>query len=331
VVSENPVSKAIARFLLYLESERRASDNTVAAYRRDLGQLVDFVVERRAERGRDDDPLTLDDIDVLALRGWLGQLARTHKPASISRKISAARSLFRYLMRTRLVRKNPAAELSLPKLTRPLPTFLNAEAMTEVIEASAGVGVTELRSTAILETLYGGGLRVSELCGLDLDKIDLRDGHTEVRVVGKGNKERIVPLGSYARLALRSYLVRRSELLKEPSRPDAVTALFLSNRGRRLSVRSVQKMVKRYGVLGAGRADLHPHALRHTCATHLLDGGADLRAIQELLGHTSLSVTQRYTHTSIEGLLRVYDKAHPLASDGLAAGRGDRKPGSPND
>lgn len=319
----NPARKAVMRFLVYLENERRASANTVAAYRRDLGQLIAYVEEKRGES------LNLEDIDVLALRGFLGQLARTHKASSIARKIAAARSWFRYLMRTRLVRRNPAAELSTPKLTRPLPAFLNAETMNEVIEASAGESVTQLRDAAVLETLYGGGLRVSELRGLNVDSMEMRDDRPSVRVIGKGNKERVVPLGSYALEALQRYLARREELLRRKSSSDAHRALFLSTRGSRLSVRSVQKLVKRYGVLGAGRADLHPHALRHTCATHLLDGGADLRAIQELLGHTSLSVTQRYTHTSIEGLLKVYDKAHPLASGGLAADRGDRKPSQP--
>ena len=213
-----------------------------------------------------------------------------------------------------------------------MPVFLDAEALGEVIETPDET-LIGLRDRTILELLYGGGLRVSELVGLNLDQLDLGETTTPpaarcgscrlgtARVVGKGNKQRLVPLGKHALDALGRYLPRRQELLAQRSNADAKVALFLSSRGRRLGPRRVQELVKRYGVLGAGRADLHPHALRHSCATHLLDGGADLRSIQELLGHGSLSVTQRYTHTSIEGLMAVYDAAHPLAS-----GRGNRKP-----
>jgi integrase/recombinase XerC len=307
------VRAAVTRFLVRLENERRASPHTVAAYRRDLKQMVDFAHDVHG------DDLRLEDIDMLTLRRWLGRLARTHKPASIARKIASSRSFFRHLMRTRRLTRNPAAELSMPKLGRPLPTHLDAETMGSVIDASLGDSVLALRDRAMLETLYGGGLRVSELTGLDVTMLDQQRG--EVRVLGKGNKERQVPLGTYALTALADWLQVRNDVLRPDSPPDAKLAMFLSNRGRRIGVRRVQTLVKRYGVLAAGRADLHPHALRHSCATHLLDGGADLRAIQELLGHTSLSVTQRYTHTSIEGLVRVYDGAHPLAS-----ARGEGKP-----
>ncbi len=308
------VRRAVARFLEHLASERRYSPHTVAAYRRDLKQLVDHADQRL------DTPLKLDDLDVLVLRGWLGKLARTHKTSSIARKIASARAFFRYLQRIGLQQRNPAAELRMPKLSRPLPTFLDAETMAEVVEMPDGSTVDGLRDRAVLETLYGAGLRVSELRGLDLDCVSLKGDLGEARVIGKGDKERVVPLGRAAMAALGDYLERRAELLKPKSSTDAQRAIFLSRHGRRISVRSLQLLVKRYGFVGAGRADLHPHALRHSCATHLLDGGADLRSIQELMGHTSLSVTQRYTHTSIEGLMRVYDKAHPLAS-----ARRDRK------
>jgi integrase/recombinase XerC len=162
----------------------------------------------------------------------------------------------------------------------------------------------------MLETLYGSGLRVSELCGLDLDHLELPDS---VRVIGKGNKERIVPLGSHAAAALEAYLARRGELRHPKTGAIDPRAVFLSRLGLRIGVRRVQTLVHSYGALGAGRADLHPHALRHTCATHLLDGGADLRSIQKLLGHSSLSTTQRYAHVSIDHLMKVYDSAHPLA------------------
>jgi len=164
--------------------------------------------------------------------------------------------------------------------------------------------------------MYGGGLRVAEVSSLDVASLDL--SARELKVHGKGNKERMVPIGKKAVAALQQYLPRRTELMREPT-----AALFLSTRGRRLAPRRIQELVKRYGMLGTGRPDLHPHALRHSCATHLLDGGADLRSIQQLLGHSSLSVTQRYTHTSIEGLTAVYDAAHPLAS---APGRSKKQP-----
>jgi integrase/recombinase XerC len=294
---------AIDGFLTRLEGERRASPHTVAAYRRDLAQLCAFAVELHGEA------VSAKQIDTHTLRRWLAGFAKSHKPASIARKIATARSFFRYLLRLKRVDRNPARELSSPKLGRPLPTHLDAETMGVVIDGAKGDTLLLLRDVALLETLYGGGLRVSELTALDLDHLDR--ARAEVRVRGKGNKERVVPLGRYAMAALGVWIDARATLVA-PTRGER--ALFVSARGKRLGVRRVQTLVKRYGVMAAGRADLHPHALRHSCATHLLDGGADLRAIQELLGHSSLSVTQRYTHTSIDGLMRVYDQAHPLAS-----------------
>jgi integrase/recombinase XerC len=179
-----------------------------------------------------------------------------------------------------------------------------------------------------METLYGAGLRVSELCGLNLGDVDLSRDPGSVRVLGKGSKERVVPLGGEAAKAIRAWLARRDELGDPETGQRDPRALFLSKRGARLGVRRVQTLVQRYGALGAGRADLHPHALRHTCATHLLDGGADLRAIQKMLGHASLATTQRYTHVSIDHLVKVYDAAHPLARrhEGAASGPKPRAP-----
>jgi integrase/recombinase XerC len=307
----SPLGSVVARFLGHLADEQRAPDNTVAAYRRDLGQLVSYAEERIGPT------VGLGELDVLVLRGWLGTLARTHRSASIARKIAAVRALFRFLQRRRLVAANPAADLRLPKVSKPLARFLEPDQMGEVVESPDRESVGGLRDRAMLETLYGSGLRVSELRGLDVVDLDLGHGHERelgsVRAVGKGNKERVVPVGSHAVRALRRYLERRSELLGPTAKPEAASALFLSRLGRRISVRHIQTLVKHYGVIGAGRVDLHPHAMRHSCATHLLEGGADLRSIQELLGHASLSVTQRYTHTTIGRLLEVYDRAHPLA------------------
>lgn len=309
------VEAAIEGFLVSLAEERRASPNTVAAYRRDLTQLRDFAEE--------EGETAIDGLDRLLLRKWLGRLARDRKPATVARKVSAVRTFFRHLQRIGRLSDNPAERLEAPKLVRPLPTFLDAETTSEVIDVVKDQGDTPVarRDAAIVEMLYASGIRVSELCGLDLGRLDLRRG--EARVIGKGNRERLVPLGRQAVAALSHYLEVRNQLLRPKSSDDDRAAVFVSYRGRRLEPRRIQQLLRRFGALGAGRADLHPHALRHSCATHLLDGGADLRSIQELLGHRSLSTTQRYTHTSIEGLIRVYDRAHPFSREGASVDNGN--------
>lgn len=290
-------SEAAKLFESWLETERRASPNTVLAYRRDLASLLEIVGDKNVAA-----------IDIYKLRSWLGGLARTHSPASIARKIAAIRTWMRFLVRRGHLEKSVADELAMPKVRRPLPTFLSPDAAAEVMTAP---GDDKARDAAILELLYGSGLRVSELSNLDRTDIDLRN--MSARVIGKGNKERIVPIGEKCKEALDAYLEIRPTLVHPKTRAQDPDALFLSQRGGRLTVRAVQNIVQKYGALGVGRGDLHPHALRHTCATHLLDGGADLRSIQEILGHSSLSTTQRYTHVSMDHLLRAYDAAHPLA------------------
>jgi integrase/recombinase XerC len=302
---ETELDRSIDAFVRALERERRASRHTVSAYRRDLAQLRAYVADKRPEAR------SPADVDLAVLRGFLGQLARTRSSASVARKIAACRAYFRHLVKTGVLAKSPAAELVLPRVRRKLPMHLGVDAAARVVEAPDGDDADAARDRAVLELLYGSGLRVSELCGLDLDDLVLAPGREEARVLGKGDKERTVPIGARASEALRAWIDRRTELLR-PGR-DAGRALFVSARGLRLGVRAVQRIVRRHGMTGAGRSDLHPHALRHTCATHLLDGGADLRAIQELLGHASLATTQRYTHVSMERILRVYDEAHPLA------------------
>jgi integrase/recombinase XerC len=314
------LGRAIARFSEYLASERRASPHTVSAYGRDLQSLAAFIRTRGAGSAR------LISLDKFVLRAWLGELAKQLSPPTISRKISSVRALCDYLLRRGELRSNPTATLASPKLRRKLPRFLGQEAAAEVMSAPltqpTGRDVAHLRDALALELLYGSGLRVSELASLDLGQISLEE--REVRVLGKGQKERIVPLGSKALAALDAYLPRRSELRHPQSGRFDDRALLLGQLGRRLSVRWLQQLVKRYGALGAGRADVHPHALRHSCATHMLEGGADLRAIQEMLGHSSLSTTQRYTHVSLDQLLAVYDRAHPMAqATGPASKRRD--------
>jgi len=299
---ESALRASVREFVTVLARERRASRHTVAAYSRDLFQLTQFVEQKRPNlRGP-------EAVDVLLLRGWLGQLATKLEPASIARKMAAARAFFRHQIVRGKMKDNPAGALALPKVRRKLPRVLNVDAAKETVEAPDDGDDGGLRDRAIMELLYSSGLRVSELVGLDLDRLVLEQDRAEARVIGKGDKERRVPIGEPARLALTRYLDERKVEVSQ-----ATGAVFLSKRGRRLSVRAVQSLVKKYGALGAGRGDLHPHAMRHTCATHMLDGGADLRAIQELLGHSSLATTQRYTHVSVEQLMRVYDSAHPLA------------------
>ncbi len=300
------VRDAVLRFVAYLETERRASPRTVEAYGGDLESLAQFLEARDATAALND----VRELDLHALRAWLGEIARRHATSSVARKVAAVRSWMRWLLKRRVLVKNPADELATPKVRRPLPTFLSVDVAQQVME-SPGDSPKGRRDKAVLELLYGSGLRVSELAALDLGDVDL--AARTARVVGKGNKERVVPIGGKCLVALEAYLAVRSSFIKAGTSAEARRAFFLSDRGLRLNRHIEREIVKRHGIQGAGRSDLHPHALRHTCATHMLDGGADLRAIQELLGHAKLSTTQRYTHVSVEHLLRVYDAAHPLA------------------
>ncbi len=296
-------------FMRYLEVERRSPDNTRGAYGRDLSELVAFLGEK-APRAHADIART----DTYDLRAWLGTLARRVKPTSVARKLAATRALFRFLRKRRHVTEDPTTRLDNPKLRRDLPSFLSVDAASELVDAPVvapprGVkaALRGTRDRALLELLYGAGLRVSEVCSIDVTDVVMVDG--TVRVMGKGSKERIVPFGPPCAEALLGYMQQRGP---HPG------PLFISYRDKRLTPRSVQTIVQRYGMLATGRGDLHPHALRHTYATHLLDGGADVRSIQELLGHASLSTTQKYTHVSVEQLLRTYDAAHPLAKSARA-------------
>jgi len=325
------LEEAQKMFIEHLRSERRASGHTVDAYRRDLEQLAAFLGERKQG------PVLLEEIDVPALRKWLGERARAVSPSSLARKIASARAFFRYLRQHDVVKDNPTQSLASPKVRKPLPTFLDVDAAREVVEAPETETARGARDRAILEVLYGSGLRVSELCALDLGDVDL--SACSLRIMGKGKKERDVPLGRPAAEMLRRYLSCRDRIgesrapraagpTSRAAKPAGTTkrrrravdpaALFLSERGLRIGPRKVQRLVQSFGALGAGRADLHPHALRHTCATHMLEGGADLRAIQEMLGHASLATTQRYTHISLDRLMAVYDSAHPLAKKRVA-------------
>jgi integrase/recombinase XerC len=300
------IDESLAAFLRYLAGERRASPRTVTEYGRDIEGFAEFARERGSRAAED-----VRAIDVYLLRSWLAALARRHAPSSISRKVAATRTWMRWLRRRGHVTTSPADELGTPKVRRALPTLLSVDAAKEVVEVPPSDTPTGVRDRAILELLYGSGLRVSELCRLDLDAIDLA-GAT-ARVLGKGSKERVVPLGRACVEALQRWLAMRPRMLHPKRKTQDPRPVFLTTFGARVYPRAVHKLVRAHGASGAGRADLHPHALRHTCATHMLDGGADMRAIQEMLGHAKLSTTQRYAHVSMEHLMRAYDAAHPLA------------------
>jgi integrase/recombinase XerC len=288
----------IDQFIRYLATERNVSVHTLEAYRSDLEQFCNFL---HIERGDDAD---VETVNHLLIRSYLAFLHKSHKKSSIGRKLASIRAFFKYLLRMGKVAKNPAELVSTPKKEKRVPFHLTIDEVISLVEAPKGAELLTLRDRVILETLYSCGIRVSELTGLDVMHLDLEEGL--VRVLGKGNKERIVPLGSYARQAISAYLGIRSN-------PPADAPLLLNARGGRLTSRSVGRIIDKYILKLATVKKISPHTLRHTFATHLLEGGADLRAIQELLGHASLSTTQKYTHVSIDRLMEVYDKAHPKA------------------
>lgn len=293
----------MSEYLEHLEHERRLSRRTVATYEVAVREFAEFL------RGKDlsDDVARVDSHQV---RAYLAQLYGRNSPGTVAKKLAALRGLFEFLKMRRHVEANPAAVVSTPKTKRKLPRFMSVDEAQRLADAEWSKTPTAVRDRAIVEVLYGSGLRVSELCDLDLGSLDLGQG--TMRVCGKGGKQRIVPLGRAAMLAVQQYLEQRLKHVRGRRQPDE-RALFISRDGARLSVRSVQRLVRRRGLEVATREPVHPHALRHSCATHLLDSGTDLRVIQELLGHASLSTTQHYTHVSIDGLMEVYDRAHPLA------------------
>jgi integrase/recombinase XerC len=312
--ASDPLERQIDAFARYLADERRSSARTVETYIRDLRSFRDFLREQGL-------PLDARELDIVALRGFLASLFRTNQASTMKKKVSAIRSFFKFLLKRHLIDQNPASGLRSPKIAKSLPRFLTVDQAFRVMDAppkeEKRARPLMVRDQALLETLYGTGVRVGELAGMNLDHCDFSE--SSVRVLGKGGKERIVPLGKSSVEALEVYLPARRSLLVKAKEGDP-DALWLSRNGKRLSVRQVQNIVRRHGTNGAGRGDLHPHAMRHTCATHLLDAGADLRSIQELLGHSSLSTTQRYTHVSVDRLMEVYDRAHPLAKDKASDG-----------
>lgn len=290
----------LERFDRHLSIERNLSEHTRRGYRRDLEAFFVFLENDSRAKGGESGGLAA--VDHIALRRYLAMLHRSHRRTSIGRKLSAIRTFFRFLVGEGVVTVNPGEMVGTPRLEKYLPRVLTVDEAVHLADSGRGGELLPLRDRALTELLYSSGLRVSELTGLDVANLDLREGL--VRVLGKGRKERIVPVGRKAREAIAEYLdARGNPPLDEP--------LFLNHRGGRLTPRSVQRNLK-VQLLGAGiLKDATPHTLRHSFATHLLDGGADLRAIQEMLGHASLSTTQKYTQVSVAQLMKVYDQTHP--------------------
>jgi len=290
----------IEDFRRYLVVERRVSPLTTQGYLRDVGFFVAFITEAEGD-------FQPQKITRRQIRRYLALLHRKRlKPATVGRRLSAVRAFFRYLVNRKGLEVDPCQHARTPKLGQRTPRFLSADDAQRLVEHPVGFDPAGYRDRALLELTYGGGLRVSEVVGIDLDDLDVQSA--QVKVLGKGNKSRIVPIGQHALTAIELWLDRRPEL----SKSGTCRALFINARGQRFSVRSVQRLVRmaRASCIQAGAT---PHWLRHACATHMLGSGADLRSIQELLGHSSLSTTQKYTHVDLDSLMKSYDRAHPRA------------------
>jgi integrase/recombinase XerC len=297
--------KEIKSFIQHIEREKNFSENTVTSYRNDLSDFSKFLKERNLQGD------LFHQIDRPLLRDFLVFLKRKRlKEVTIAHKVFVLRSFFKYLLRKRKIFSNPASFLSNPRKKKKLPTFLTISQMESLLKLPTKESFRGLRDLAILELFYSTGTRLSELANLDLSSVDFQGG--VVRVLGKGKKERIIPVGKEALEALRNYLNLRRFAFKGRSMMNG-EAIFLNQSGKRLSARSIGRMVKKYTAQISEDQKTSPHTLRHTFATHLLDQGADLLAVKELLGHESLSTTQTYTHVTTDRLKKIYKKAHPRA------------------
>jgi integrase/recombinase XerC len=290
----------IERFLKHLYIERNVSEHTLRAYKKDLKDFSEFC------------NLSPEQIEIIDIRGFVSELINQKKSkTTISRKMATIRSFFRYLYENGVVKTNPAKFVPTPKINKHLPNFLSVDDVFSLVQSPEGIGMLSVRDRSILEILYSSGLRVSEVVSLNVEDVNIREGL--IKVKGKGKKERIVPIGKKALDALKLYLVERRLFKKKKAISDTDTALFLNRNGKRITDRQVRRIVIKFAKKVGINGHIGPHVLRHTFATHLLTGGADLRVIQELLGHSSLSTTQKYTHLDIGHLMDVYDRAHPLA------------------
>jgi len=296
----------IEKFEHYISIERNLSLNTQRNYISDLNQFKEFFKKEYPK-------VKCRAIDNTIIRSYLGFLYKKNRKSSIARKLASLRTFFKYLLRIGILKKNPASLVSTPRLEKRVPNFLSIDEMFALLKMPDDTQLAGLRDKAIMEVLYSSGLRVSELVGMNKNDIDLNLGI--VKVMGKGKKERIVAIGSKAIEALNNYLKSKKREDTLPLSSSLNPPVFLNKQGGRLSTRSVARIINRYIEECGLLKNISPHSLRHTFATHMLDAGADLRAIQELLGHVSLSTTQKYTHVSISKLMEVYDKAHPKSRE----------------
>lgn len=294
-------------FQTYLKVERNVSPHTQQAYIADVQEFIQFLKTNGLVKND-----KVENADAEAIRSFLGHLHRQKvKKVTVNRKISSLRAFYRYLLRQGKIKKNPANMVQSPKTEKYMPTFLSVDEAFELLNATAGKNSFDLRTRAMMELFYSSGLRLSELAALNVMDIDFNQ--QLVKVLGKGRKERIVPVGKTALQCIREYLEETGDLRKGSGVGVFEEPLFLNARGKRISTRSIARMIdEAAGKSGLGRK-ISPHALRHTFATHLLNAGADLRSIQELLGHKSLSTTQKYTAVNINRMMEIYDKAHPRA------------------
>jgi integrase/recombinase XerC len=307
------VQKLIQRYLEHIAAERNLSPHTVRAYRTDLASFLEFLAAHFFNRRADE--IRPRDVDALAVRSFLAHMTRQERgKRGQGRTLSAVRSLFRFACRENIVADNPAAAVRTPKAAKTLTRHLRPGETETLLEQPDAGDALGRRDRAFLELLYATGLRVGELVSLDWRDVDM-EGRV-LRVLGKGGKERMVPFGRPAAAALRAWLVDWEELRGAEHGREATEPVFLNHRGGRLTDRSVRRLLDRYTTSAGLAGGVHPHTLRHTFATHLLEGGADLRAIQELLGHSSLATTQKYTHLEVERLLQVYREGHPRAKRG---------------
>ncbi|MFA6012494.1 MAG: tyrosine recombinase XerC [Desulfobacteraceae bacterium] len=305
------INTQLKTFLEFLDVHKNYSAHTLRAYRNDLCEFIRVFAEykgKNPDKKEDLESLTASHVDVLSIRSYLGALYKKRdKKSSVARKLSAVRSFFNHLLKNGSVQENPADMVATPKQEKPIPAYLTVDDMFRLLDNIETNTVAGLRDKAMFETLYSTGIRISELSGLDLAQVDSSGG--VIRVVGKGNKERVVPIGKRALKAIEEYRMALAELGQDWLKDRA--ALFLNKDGKRLTERSMARLLKFWADKAEISVPIFPHAVRHTFATHMLDAGADLRGVQEILGHESLSTTQKYTHVTIDRLSRAYDKAHP--------------------
>ena len=298
----------IQQYAAHLRNERNVAVHTLRNYLSDLAQLRQFLIEKGFCLDQDG-TVDVRKVDIYVVRAYLASLTKNRKKSSIGRKLAALKGFFRYLVATRTIEKDPLLLIHSPKQEKPLPNFLSVDDVFRLLDSLKVDSSLDVRDRAILEVFYSTGIRVSELVGFNWSDVDFQLGI--IRVVGKGSKERIVPIGEVALQTLRDY---GQEVRKKWHLPcTGENPVFLNNRGRRITTRSVARIVEKHLREAGIAVKMGPHGLRHSFATHLLNSGADLRVIQELLGHASLSTTQRYTHLNLDQLTAVYDKAHPRA------------------